>query len=342
MGRELAALGLGVWNNGAEDMIVVTGAGGFIGSALVWQLNQAGLRDIVCVDEMGSGQKFKNLAKRQFVQLIHKDQFLDYLDQQGQEDHLEAIFHMGACSSTTEKDVDFLLETNLHYSQHLFEWCTENHVPLIYASSCSVYGSGTKGFDDSSKLDEFVPLNGYGFSKLLFDRWVLSQAEQPPQCVGLRFSNVFGPQEYHKGDQASVAYKAFHQIQTKGKLDLFRSHRADYKDGEQVRDFVYVKDVTRWMLEILYKKIPSGVYNMGFGQSRNWIDLGQACFKALDRKPAIEFIEMPTEIQPHYQYFTEAKMNRLRSLGLSKPEFDLEAGVRDFFQNYLLREDRYL
>lgn len=323
-------------------MVIVTGATGFIGSALIWEFNQAGENEIIAVDEFGHGQKWKNLVKRNFSHFVQKDQLFEFLAQPDVADAVDGVFHMGACSSTTETDMDFLLETNFYYSQALYEWCTVNEKPFIYASSCATYGDGEKGFSDQTPAQELVPLNGYGYSKVLFDRWVERQTERPPQVVGLKFSNVFGPQEYHKGEQASVAFKAFEQIQQSGRLKLFKSHRSDYQDGMQKRDFVYIKDVTRWILEIFDNEIASGIYNMGMGISHTWLDLADAIFKSLGKEKAIDWIDIPIAIRNQYQYYTEAKMGRLIELGLSKSEWTLDLAIRDYVGNYLSQRDRFL
>ena len=317
-------------------MIVVTGANGFIGSALVWELNQAGRSDIVCVDTVSLAERPQLLAQRKIHKFLSKDEIWAFLATPEAIEKVEAILHMGACSSTTEMNVDFLNENNVEYTRRLWNWCAQHSKKYIYASSAAVYGDGAQGFDDRSAPDIFKPLNPYGESKAAFDRWAVLQKVQPPLWMGLRFFNVYGPNESHKGFQASVAFKAFNEVGATSELQLFRSHRPDYADGKQLRDFVYVKDVTRWILEILSKPgMKSGIYNMGFGKARSWLDLAQATFASLGRPLKIKWIDIPESIRERYQYFTEAKMDRLLSIGLSQPQWSLERGVEDYVKNYL-------
>lgn len=328
-------------------MIIVTGANGFIGSALVWELNQAGRKDIVCVDTVSLTDRPGPLKKREYLSFLTKDEIWPFLETPDAIDKVEAIFHMGACSSTTETNVDFLNENNVEYTRGLWNWCTRHRKTYIYASSAAVYGDGSKGFDDSLPSKTFKPLNPYGESKAAFDRWVEEQTVTPPLWLGLRFFNVFGPNEYHKGFMCSVPFKAFGQIQESGGLTLFRSHNPNYEDGKQMRDFVYVKDVTRWMRELMAQKgIRSGIYNMGFGQARTWLDLATAAFKALEKPLDIKWMDVPEEMRPRYQYFTEAKMDRLLALGLSAPQWPLERAIGDYLANYLAKQgygvDSYL
>lgn len=323
-------------------MIVVTGAAGFIGSAFVWELNQHGINDIICVDTYSHDHRWKNLLKRQFNEFIFKDDIMNFLSSQEALDRVQAIVHMGANSSTTETDVDQLIKNNYNYSQQLFKWCADKKKIFIYASSAATYGSGELGYDDRTPADDLKPLNAYGYSKTLFDRWALKQKHTPPKWIGLKFFNVYGPNEYHKGPMASVACKAHNEINGTKQLKLFRSHNPQYKDGEQMRDFVYVKDCTRWMHELLDKKIPNGIYNMGFGKARTWNDLAVQAFKAMGLPMKINWVDVPDNIRNQYQYFTEAKMDRLFEVGLSKPEWSLERGVEDYYRNYLLTEDPYL
>jgi len=328
-------------------MIIVTGGAGFIGSALIWKLNEKGLTDIVVVDHMGTGTKWKNLVKRQISDIIHKDRFFDWLEELPKGRRIEAIFHMGACSSTTESDMDYLVENNLHSSMRLWEFATKHKIPFIYASSAATYGSGENGYkDDPKKISSLRPINQYGYSKHLFDSWVLGQQQKPPFWAGLKFFNVYGPQEYHKGSQASVIYHAFPQVKEHGVLKLFKSYRPDYGHGEQKRDFVYVKDVVDVMFHLFQTRriAVSGIFNLGSGRARSFADLGRSVFKSLGhKKEKFEWIEMPLQLRNQYQYFTEATIDELRRrTGYKGKMTSLEEGVADYIGNYLLKDDQYL
>lgn len=328
-------------------MIIVTGGAGFIGSALVWKLNQKEMSDILVVDRMGDGAKWKNLVKRQIADIMHKDQLASWLEARPKTHQIDAIFHMGACSSTTQADVDYLVENNLHYSMRLWDFCTKQKIPFIYASSAATYGNGEMGYgDDPKKVSKLRPINPYGYSKQLFDVWALKQKNKPPFWAGLKFFNVYGPQEYHKGSQSSVVYHAYPQVRDKSILKLFKSYRDDVKHGDQKRDFVYVKDV----VDVLYhlhqvrRVAVSGVYNLGSGKARSFADLGRAVFRgAGQKKEKFEWIEMPEQLRGQYQYFTEADLTLLRQRTGYKGRFTtLEDGVADYIQNYLATHDPYL
>jgi ADP-L-glycero-D-manno-heptose 6-epimerase len=328
-------------------MIIVTGGAGFIGSALIWKLNENGVSDIVVVDRMGSGLKWKNLVKRKISDIVHKDNFFDWLDKLPDGKRIEAVFHMGACSATTETNMDYLVENNLHYSMRLWDFCAQNKIPFIYASSAATYGAGEKGFKDELKnMEALRPINQYGYSKQLFDVWALQQKTKPPFWAGLKFFNVYGPQEYHKGGQASVVFHAFPQVRDKKSLKLFKSYRSEYKHGEQKRDFVYVKDVVDVMFHLYQTRrlAVSGIFNLGSGKARAFADLGRAVFKALGHKnESFEWIEMPEPMRDQYQYFTEATLDELRMrTGYKGKMTSLEDGIADYVGNYLANEDPYL
>lgn len=323
-------------------MVIVTGANGFIGSAMVWELNKKGVPVLACVDTVPQAERPELLQPRKFDQFLLKDELWDFLKLPSTIEKCTWIIHMGANSSTTETNAEHLWENNTHYTQRIFEWCTEHKKGFIYASSAATYGAGELGYDDFIDHEKLRPLNLYGESKVKFDRWAVKQDKTPPHWYGLKFFNVYGPNEYHKGPMSSVAYKAFHQIQKTGNLELFKSYLPDYKDGAQMRDFVYVKDVTGWMLELTEKKPKSGIYNMGFGQARTWVDLGTAVFKASDKPVNIAFIPMPENIRGQYQYFTEANMKTWKSIGMSEPKWSLERGVTDYIQNYLRKPNPHL
>lgn len=319
-------------------MWIVTGANGFIGSQMVRELNAKGVRDIVGVDPVSRQERPAPLQGTEITGFRHRDELWDLLASREAIDRVEWVIHMGANSFTTEKNWDHLLEVNTRYTQRIFEWCAEHGKNLIYASSAATYGAGEMGYDDETDPESLKPLNLYGESKVLFDRWAVKQAKTPPRWYGLKFFNVYGPGEAHKGPQTSVAFKAFHQIRESGGLKLFKSYRPEYGHGEQKRDFIYVKEVTGWMWELTRKLPASGVYNMGTGTARTWVDLARAVFSAMEKPEDIEFIEMPADLKDQYQYFTEARMTKWARAGLSPSRWTLEAGVRDFVRNHLTKE----
>jgi ADP-L-glycero-D-manno-heptose 6-epimerase len=321
-------------------MIVITGGAGFIGSAVAWRLNTAGVSEIIIVDELGTDEKWKNLVGLNYYDFINKYDFIDLI-QAGSSPAIEAIIHMGANSSTTEKDADHLLRNNYEYTKILAKYSVENDIRLIYASSAATYGDGTKGFNDNDKESlSLLPLNMYGYSKNMFDAWALKEG-MLNKIAGLKFFNVYGPNEYHKGDMRSVVHKAFEQIQKTGSVSLFKSRSSEYKDGEQKRDFLYVKDAVDITLWFLKNKEVSGIFNVGSGQARTWNDLVTAIFKAMNLSVNIEYIDMPEQLVSKYQYFTQADISKIKKVGYKNSLNSVEEGVTDYVKNYLLK-DRYL
>jgi len=322
-------------------MIVVTGGAGFIGSAMVSKLNEYGETDILIVDELSTSIKWKNLVGKRFADYVHKDNFLEMLLNE-RLPKIEAIIHMGANSSTTEKDVDHLMENNYRYTRVLAEWSIRKKARFIYASSGATYGDGSLGFSDDCELvQKLAPLNAYGYSKQIFDLWLLrNQLEN--KVVGIKFFNVFGPNEYHKADMTSVIFKAFHQIKETGKVKLFKSYLSKYPDGGQLRDFVYVKDCIDVMWWLFKNHDVNGIFNLGTGKARTWNDLIKAVFDAMGLKTNIEYIEMPEVLRNQYQYFTEAEMKKLKVAGCPVAFSPLEDSVRDYVVNYLQKPDPHL
>jgi len=327
-------------------MLVITGGGGFIGSVLAAELNAAGHSDVVIVDRFGTDDKWRNIAKRDFFEIVTIEGLPAWLDRFGRE--VEAVFHLGANSSTTEADSGLIIDTNLNASIRLWRWCTEAGKRLIYASSAATYGDGTQGFDDGGGIAEFRrlrPLNLYGWSKHAFDLWAMREAARgraPPFWAGLKFFNVFGPNEYHKGDMMSLVAKNYAKIVAGEPIRLFKSHRPDYADGEQKRDFVYVKDCAAVMIWLLRQGGESGIYNIGSGAARSFRSLIEATGAACGTTPNIEYVDTPPAIRSNYQYFTEARMGRLRAAGYNAPFTPLEDAVREFVSGYLAQPDPYL
>ncbi len=321
-------------------MIVVTGAAGFIGSCLVSRLNHGGYKDIVVVDDFSRADKIKNLQGKIFSKEIHRDVFPQWLRENQR--LVQFVFHLGARTDTTEFDKEIFDRLNLNYSKSVWNICTEYGIPLVYASSGATYGGGEFGYDDNHSLVEKLhPLNPYGESKNEFDKWVLKQDRKIGFWAGLKFFNVYGPNEYHKGRMASVVFHAYNQIKQTGKAKLFRSHNPKFKNGEQLRDFIYVKDVTAVCIWFLRTRKHSGIYNLGSGKARTFLDLANSVFSALEKKPEIEFVDTPADIRDKYQYFTEAKMEKLRSVGCDVKFHSLEDGVNDYVKNYLKQNKFY-
>jgi ADP-L-glycero-D-manno-heptose 6-epimerase len=314
--------------------IIVTGAAGFIGRNVVEALNQRGLDNLILVDLLGTDEKWQNLRGLRYEDVLSPAQFLA-LVQGGKAPKALACIHLGACSATTERNADYLLENNYRYTRTLAEWSLAKKVRFVYASSAATYGDGALGYrDEDAVTEKLVPLNMYGYSKHMFDLWALRHGFLK-QIVGLKYFNVYGPYEDHKGDMRSLVQKAYHQVKTRGYIELFKSHRPDFKDGEQKRDFVYVKDAVDVTVHFALDSKKGGLFNCGAGQARTWIDLARALFAAMDVKPDIRFIEMPEILRGKYQYFTQADATKLQKSGYKKPFHSLEAGVRDYVKNYL-------
>ncbi|MEI7588676.1 MAG: ADP-glyceromanno-heptose 6-epimerase [Chitinophagia bacterium] len=330
-----------------QPTIVVTGTAGFIGSVMVQFLNENGFANLLLVDDFGVEAKRKNWEQKTYVKVIERQAFLEQLLSDDYE--IDFIIHVGARTDTTEFNYAIHEELNVEYSKSIWNYATKKQIPLIYASSAATYGAGENGYEDRHDvLEQLVPLNPYGISKNEFDKWAITQTKQPPSWTGLKFFNVYGPNEGHKARMASVIFHAFNQIQETGVVKLFKSHRPDFKDGEQLRDFIYVKDLVRvifWMMqEMLAKKWThdkNGLYNLGTGKARSFYDLAANTFTAQGLTPNIEFIDMPLDIRDKYQYFTEANMNKLRTAGYTEPFSTLEEGVKEYVANYLVKNQWY-
>ena len=321
-------------------MIVITGAAGFIGSCLISKLNNEGHENLILVDDFSKEQKIENYHTKNFVQKIERTDFLKWFEEHASE--VTFVYHMGARTDTTEFSVELFKELNLNYTKAIWTTCTKHFIPLVYASSAATYGLGEFGYDDDeTKINSLKPLNPYGDSKNDFDKWAITQKTCPPKWAGFKFFNVYGANEFHKGRMASVIFHSFNQINEKGQVKLFRSHNPNYADGGQLRDFVYVKDLVDVLYFAFASPLKSGIYNLGSGKARTFLDLAKATFNALGKEPNIEFIDTPIDIRDKYQYFTEANMNKLKSQGYKKPFTSLEDGVYDYVTNYLVGK-RYL
>lgn len=316
-------------------MKIVTGAAGFIGSCMVSKLNQEKEKDIIIVDDFSRQDRKENWENKQYIKKIDRKDFIEWFKENAKD--VDGVFHLGARTDTTEFDWDIFLKLNLNYTKDIWNICADNKIPMIYASSAATYGAGEQGYDDDiNKIPLLKPLNPYGKSKQEFDIWQLQQDNKPSFWAGLKFFNVYGPNEYHKKRMASVILHSFEQINKEGKVSLFRSHKQGYKDGWQLRDFVYVKDLVNIMYFLMKEQPKSDIYNIGTGKARSFYDLADNTFKSMEKKTNIEFVDMPIDIRDKYQYFTEAKMAKLRSVGYNKTFYTLEEGVKDYVQNYLI------
>ncbi len=314
-------------------MIIVTGGAGFIGSCVVRALNDMGIKDIIIVDNINTTNKWLNIRNKRYIKYVHKSEFLSQLPTY---ENVSAIIHMGAQSSTTEKDFDYLWKNNFEYTKTLWNYCTEKQISFIYASSAATYGNGKEGFDDQIDIDRLMPLNGYGYSKQLFDLWVTHQATTfPKQHVGLKFFNVYGPNEYFKGGMASMVFHGYKQIRENGVIRLFKSCNPCYADGEQLRDFIYVKDICNVISWLLQNPQVSGLFNVGTGRAQSFNELAEATFHALGLKPNIIYIEMPENLREKYQYYTKANIKQLINAGYSQEFMDLKTGIMDYVREYL-------
>ena len=323
-----------------NSVILVTGAAGFIGSCMVGYLNRKGFHNIIIVDEFNDENKKLNYEDKKIIARVDRNELFDWL-----RDHpmqIDFIFHLGARTDTTEFDYTVLEKLNVDYSKKIWNYCVEKNIPLVYASSAATYGDGELGYKDDHEFPyKLNPLNPYGKSKNEFDKLVLKEKNQPPFWAGLKFFNVYGPNEYHKGRMASVIFHSFNQIKLTGKVKLFKSHKAEYKDGEQLRDFVYVKDVVDICYWLMNEKPASGLYNLGTGKARTFKDLVTAIFKSLGKEPVIEYIDTPLDIRDKYQYFTEADMSKIRNAGYKEDFYSLEEGVETYVKNFLLDKKYY-
>lgn len=321
-------------------MIIITGAAGFIGSCLIQKLNDEGFYDLVLVDDFSNEIKNKNFEGKRYSKQVDREVFAEWLHENHL--HVQFVFHIGARTDTTEMDVKLFNQLNLDYTKTIWNICTEFGLPLVYASSAATYGLGEQGYDDDeSKIPVLKPLNPYGDSKNDFDIWALKQEKKPYFWAGLKFFNVYGPNEYHKGRMASVIFHTFNQIKKTGAMKLFQSHNPDFKDGEQMRDFVYIKDVVNVLYFLMHHRKDSGIYNLGTGKARTFLDLATQTFHAMDTPVSISFVPTPEDIREKYQYFTEANMEKLRSIGYSLDFYSLEEGVEDYVKNYLVA-NKYL
>lgn len=325
-------------------MIVITGGAGMIGSIIAWHLNQQGRDDLVIADQLQQPEQWQNLCHRDIADYLDKEELFPWLDSHDERRKgIDAIIHMGAISNTAERDFNRLLQDNLRYSQHLWMWCARHGIPLLYASSAATYGAGEHGYDD--RQQSLRPLNSYGYSKYLFDRWVLRQvsagAATPPQWCGLKFFNVYGPNEYHKQRMASVVFHTFNQVRESGTMRLFRSERAGVADGMQSRDFIYVKDAAKVVVYFLENPQISGIFNVGSGDARTFNDLAENVMVSMGKEKSVTWVDMPDDLKGKYQYFTQASMHKLRAAGYTQPFTSLEDGIRDYVQNYLMQADPY-
>ncbi len=321
-------------------MIVVTGAAGFIASCLVSELNNRGIFNLVLVDDFSKHQKDKNLEQKKYLLKVERSQFFNWLHEN--KSTIKFVFHLGARTDTTEQNVEIFNELNLNYSQKIWQICTENKIPLIYASSAATYGNGEFGYnDDHDIINDLKPLNPYGDSKNDFDKWVINQQSTPPFWAGLKFFNVYGPNEYHKGRMASVIFHSYHQIKNVGTIKLFKSHNPKYNDGGQMRDFIYVKDLISICIFLFVQQNKSGIYNVGTGKAETFLELANSTFLALGIKPNIEFIDTPIDIRDKYQYFTEARMSKLKEVGYKNDFYSLRLGVEDYVKNYLVTNNYF-
>lgn len=322
------------------DVIAITGAAGFIGSYLAGLLNKAGYHQLILVDDFSVEEKKKNLRDKSYLEQIHRNEFKDWAERNN--GIIQYMFHLGARTDTTEMDYNVHKELNLDYSKMIWDICTEQQIPVVYASSAATYGSGEHGYTDSKEvIDKLEPLNAYGLSKNQFDQWAFEQKQAPPFWAGVKFFNVYGPNEYHKGRMASVIFHAYRQIKGTGNVKLFRSHHPDYKDGEQIRDFIYVKDVVDICMWLMQNQPENGLYNVGTGAARTFNDLVKAIFDTLHLHVHIEYIDTPEDIRDKYQYYTEADMSKLRNAGYTKEITSLEQGVADYVSNYLEQNKYY-
>jgi len=322
-----------------NDLILVTGAAGFIGSALVWELNRRGFERIIVTDVMGTDEKWRNLVPLRFEDYLDASELFGRIESNTLQD-VRWIFHLGACSATTEKNASYLMENNFHYTRRLAEWALQGGRRMVYASSAATYGDGSAGMEDGHEhLERYRPLNMYGYSKHLFDLHAKRHGWLD-RLVGLKYFNIFGPNEDHKGDMRSVVHKAYAQIQKTGSVQLFKSHHPDFRDGEQQRDFLYVKDAVNATIHLATEPQAAGIFNIGSGIASTWIDLVSPIFHALDLPVSIQFIDMPEALRGKYQYRTLADTSRLKSCGWAGPEFTLDAAVRDYVSHHLVSDRR--